>query len=333
MVHSRKKKSKALVTGSSGFIGSHLVTALIEKEWQVYALTREATDTSWLIKQKVQLVKGEYRDKTALKKAVRGMDYIFHLGTVIYGDEWETFYQVNVQGTENILAACSEVNPGLKKFIYCSSIAASGSSVKGRLKNELDECQPFSLYGKSKLAAEEIVKKYGSSIPVVMIRPPSVLGIRQRELKTILLTIKKGILPQLGNGDKQTCICFVEDVVRAMIAAAEKDAANGQIYFVTDNHTYSWREMLNTAARVMGKRFVIKIPYPMVYLIALISEGLSRLLGTKKLVNMIDIVESRKRYWLYSSEKIEKELGFKPRVTFAEGIRHIIDQYREEGIL
>jgi nucleoside-diphosphate-sugar epimerase len=96
---------KALVTGCSGFIGSHLVTALIEKDWEVYGLIRESTDDNWLKKQKVHLLKGEYRDKTALKKAVKCMDYVFHLGAIISAREWETYYRVNVQGTENLLAA------------------------------------------------------------------------------------------------------------------------------------------------------------------------------------------------------------------------------------
>lgn len=327
------KKSKALVTGSSGFIGCHLVTALIENEWEVYALTREATDTSWLKEQNLHLVKSEYSDKAGLKKAVRGMDYIFHLGAVIYGSDWELFYKVNVQGTENILSACVEVNPGLKKFIYCSSVAASGPSVKGRFKNESDECIPVSFYGKSKLAAEEIVREYGEHIPFVIIRPPSVFGARQRELKTILLTLKKGIFPLLGSGDKQTCACFVGDVVRALLLSAEEEAANGQTYFVTDNLSYSWREVIDIAARAMGKRFFIKIPYPLVYAIALISEGASRVFGTKKLVNMVDIVNTRKYYLLYSSEKIQKELGFSPHTRFEEGIKSIIDQYRTEGVL
>lgn len=333
MTNSKQKKVKALVTGSSGFIGSHLVTALIEKGWDVYALIRDATDTSWLEKQKVRLVKGEYSDMDALKKAVPGMDYIFHVGAVIYGDDWEPFYKTNVKGTENILSACAEVNPGLKKFIFCSSIGASGSSVKGRLKTEEDECRPFSLYGKSKLEAEKIVREYSSHFPVVIIRPPSVLGPRQRELKTILLTIKKGIVPQLGNGDKQTCIVFVEDVVSALILAAEKDEADNQVYFVTNNQTYSWREMLNTAAKIMGKKCVIKIPYHLVYLIALISAGAAKVFGTKKIVNLIDVVESRRRYWLYSSKKIQKELGFSPHFTYEEGVRRIIDWYRKEGVI
>jgi nucleoside-diphosphate-sugar epimerase len=261
------------------------------------------------------------------------MDYIFHLATIIYGDDWEPFYIANVQGTENLLTACANVNPGLKKFIYVSSIAASGPSVKGRLKDEYDECRPTSLYGKSKLAAEKIVRAYGDRVPFVILRPPNVLGTRQRELKTLLLTLKKGISPRLGIGEKQTTICFVEDVVRSLILVAEEDAATGRTYFVTDNDTHSWREMIDTAARVMGKKFILKIPFPMVYTIALVSEGLSRVFGMKKLVNMIDIVDSRKRYWLFKSEKIRDELGFSPRITFEDGIKNIIDHYRQAGVL
>lgn len=324
---------RALVTGGSGFIGGYLVAALIEKNWEVSVLIRETTDTSRLENRGIHLVKGDFADKSSLKKAVKGMDYIFHAAAIIYGSNWEMFYKANVQSTENLLAACVEENPTLKKFVFISTIAASGPSVKSRLKNEDDECRPISFYGESKLAAEEITRKYGARIPFVIIRPPSVIGMRQRELETLLLTIKKGILPQLGNGDKQTCICSVEDVVRALILAAETEAASGQTYFVSDNNTYSWRELLDIAARAMGKRFVIKVPYPLVFLIALISEAGARFLGTKRLVNMIDIVQSRKYYWLYSSDRIHRELGFSPQTTYEQAIKRIIDAYRAEGTL
>lgn len=327
------KRTSALVTGGSGFIGSHLVAALMEKNWQVTVLIRETTAASRLENRGIHLVRGNFADKSSLRKAVSGMDYIFHAAAIIYGSSREMFYQANVQSTENLLAACVEENPMLKKFVYVSSIAASGPSVKGRLKNEDDECRPISFYGESKLAAEEITRRYGVHIPFAIIRPPSVIGLHQRELETLLLTIENGILPQLGNGDKQTCICSVEDVVRALILVAETAAAAGRTYFISDNNIYSWRELLAVAARAMGKKNTIKVPYPLVFSIALISEAAARFLDAKKLVNMIDIVQSRKYYWLYSSDRIHRELGFSPRTGYEQAIERIIEAYRADGFL
>ncbi len=325
---------KALVTGCSGFIGSHLASALIKKGWQVYALVRQTTDTTWLEEQKIHLVYGDYTDADSLEKAAAGMDYVFHLGALINGTKWEDYYRANTLATGNLLAACEKSNPGVKRFVFVSSIAAAGPSGKGQLKNEDAPCRPVSLYGKSKMEAEQLVHQYWGRLPMVIIRPPNVLGPRQRELESTLKLVKKRIVPLLGNGDRQTSICFVEDVVRALILAAENDAAVGQTYFVTDNRQYSWRDMLNSIARGLGvSSFVIKIPFPFLYVIGAVSELVAVITRSSPLVKRKDILSARNNYWLFDSQKIEKELGFIPTIDFERGIIDTISWYREQGIL
>lgn len=174
---------------------------------------------------------------------------------------------------------------------------------------------------------------YPALLPVVIIRPPNVLGIGQKELESLLKLVKKRILPQLGNGDEQTSICFTADVVRALILAAERHEATGQTYFVTDNRQYSWPEMIRFIANEMGVLpYVLKIPYPLLYAVAVLFQGSSRILRTPLLVNPMDIKSSRKYYWLYSSKKIESELGYFPQVKFEEEVRNIIFWYNHNTI-
>jgi nucleoside-diphosphate-sugar epimerase len=258
---------KTLVTGCSGFIGSHLASALIKKGWQVYALVRQTTDTTWLEEQKINLVYGDYTDADSLEKAAAGMDYVFHLGALLNSTKWEHFYRANTLATGNLLAACEKSNPGVKRFVFVSSIAAAGPSGKGQLKNENAPCRPVSLYGKSKMEAEQSVSQYSGRLPVVIIRPPNVLGTRQRELESTLKLVKKRIVPLLGNGDRQTSIC---------LAVITRDSP---------------------------------------------------------LVRRKDILSARNNYWLFDSQKIEKELGFVPTIDFEKGITDTISWYREQGIL
>jgi nucleoside-diphosphate-sugar epimerase len=329
-----KNKIRVLVTGSSGFIGSYLVKELIKREWEVNVLIRESTDTTWLSNQKLNFKQGDYSRVESLKLAVSDMDYIFHLGAIINAQQWETFYDVNALGTKNLLTACACSNPGLKKFIFVSSIAASGPSIKGKLKTEVDQCLPTSLYGKSKWAAEKFVHEYMDLFPAVIIRPSNVLGFGQKELTTMIKLVKKRIFPQLGNGDKQTSICFVEDVVAGLIVAAESEKSTGKTYFITDNNQYSWRELINEIAQNLKVTpYVFKVPYPILYLIGLISDLVAQVLRTSPLVSRSDMVSTRKLYWLFSNEKIKRELGFVTRVDFREGIKDIIDKSVKAGII
>ena len=325
---------KALVTGSCGFIGSHLVEALIKEGNEVYCLVRKESKRRWLDGLELRYCEASYDDKTSLGRAVEGMDYVFHLGAVIDAWDWETYYRVNTLGTKNLIEACAETNPGVKRFVYVSSIAASGHSERGVLRTEKDEPHPLSLYGKSKLLAENILNQHRRTLPIVIIRLPNVLGVREDKVLNVLKLVKKRIFPLLGNGDKQTSLCFVEDAVQALILAAEKDLARGETYFVTDGRAYSWREIVRSIARELGVGpFVLKLPYWSLLGVAGVSEVVAKLSRKKPMTSRSEIKASRKHYWLFDSRKIEEDLGFKAQVDFEKGIKDIVSWYREKGFL
>jgi nucleoside-diphosphate-sugar epimerase len=148
---------KALVTGGTGFIGSHLTEALIRKGVQVRCLLRKTSDSKWLKSLPMEFVHGDFNDRTSLENAVRGVDWVLHLAGVTKAIKEETYFEANGLGTENLIHACLENNPRLQKFIYISSQAAAGPSRNGRNKKELDPCEPVSIYGRSKREGEEIV--------------------------------------------------------------------------------------------------------------------------------------------------------------------------------
>ncbi|NIM17511.1 MAG: NAD-dependent epimerase/dehydratase family protein [Candidatus Aminicenantes bacterium] len=324
---------KALVTGSTGFIGSHLVESLIKKKYKVYCLIRKESDLRWIENLEVELISGSYWDKESLCHAVKGMDYVFHVGAVITAFEWETYYKVNVEGTINLLEACAEVNPGLKKFVFVSSISAAGPAKDKRPLKESDPCHPVSLYGKSKCLAEEAAARFFDQLPIVIIRPTNVFGIRQKQLYTTLKLAKKRIIPLLGNGDKQTSICFVQDVVKALILAAENEKVRGKTFFVANPGPYSWREILKFITTALGLPFIIKIPHQALMIIAFVCEMIAKLAGGRPLITRKTIRSTRENYWLHDISSIRRELGFSPEVPFEEGMRDIIKWYKDNGLL
>lgn len=325
---------KALVTGSNGFIGSHLVEALVGKGYEVHCLVRKTSNMRWLKDLKIRTHIGDATEKSSLYKAVSGMDYIYHAGGVINGNDWQHFYSVNCTGTKNLAQVCVETNPSIKKFVFISSISAAGPSEKDIAVNEDMQCHPVSDYGKSKLAAELDLKGFMKKMPITIIRPSTILGIREDDFFSILKLVKSRIIPLLGNSDKQTSLCFVQDLVKGIILAGERNEATGKTYFISDGNAYSWSYVIETAMKYLNiKPPYIKVSYPVMYLAGLAAELASKLTGKKAFFSRDRVKEARDVYWLYDISKIKKELGFVPEVVFEQGMKDSIEWYRKRGEL
>lgn len=325
---------RALVTGSSGFIGSHLTQDLLKKGCQVFCLLREESDLKWTKDLNVTFVKGDYSNKDSLKKCVRGMDYVFHLAAVLNARDWNSYYNANVRATQNLVEACVEANQGIRKFVFVSSIAASGPLYEKIFRDENCACSPSSLYGKSKLYAERVVNEFRTKIPVTIARPPIVIGPRQQELFILMQLLKKRIFPVIGKKDQQMSICFINDLVRALILMAEREQACSQTYYIADPKPYSWREMLKITAKKMGVYpYVVKIPYPALLSIAQFSEIYANITRTEPLITTRYICSTRNHYHLYSGQKIHDELGFRYQTEFSQGIEDVVNWYKRQNLL
>jgi nucleoside-diphosphate-sugar epimerase len=325
---------KALVTGSSGFIGSHLTKTLVKRGYQVFCLIRKNSDLKWTKDLDVTFITGDYLNINSLEKCVRGMDYVFHLAAVLNAKNWSAYYNANVRSTQNLINACTEVNPGIKKFVFVSSISASGPVFNKILRDESCACRPSSFYGKSKLYAERVINEFKTKIPVTIARPPIVIGKKQKELFILMKLLKNRIFPVLGKKDKQISICFVEDLVQALILMAEKSEARSKTYYIADHEAYSWQKMLKITAQKMGVYpYVIKIPYPALLSTAQFLEIIAKIFGNKPLITTRYIFSTRNHYHLYTSQKIQDELGFKTKTEFSKGIEDIIDWYKRKNLL
>jgi nucleoside-diphosphate-sugar epimerase len=261
------------------------------------------------------------------------MDYVFHLAAVLNARDWDAYYNANVRATQNLIEACVEADPGIRKFVFVSSIAASGPLYDKTFRDENCACIPSSLYGKSKLYAERVVKGYDTKIPVTIARPPIVIGTRQQELFIIMKLLEKRIFPVIGKRDQQISVCFIDDLVRALILMAEREQACSHTYYVADPKPHSWREMLKITAQKMGVYpYVIKIPYPVLLSIAQFSEILAKITGKDPLITTRYIFSTRNHYHLYTSQKIRDELGFKHQTEFSHGMEDIVDWYKRQDL-
>ncbi len=319
-----------LITGATGFIGSHLAEELARRGCRVSCLVRRASQVKELERLNVRLVAGDYLDPGSLEEAVQGQDAVFHLAALLNGRDWQDFYRANTLSTRNLVEACLKAGSGLKSFVFVSSISAVGPSEGGRRLDEEAPCRPISHYGRSKLAAEQAVQNAGHRLPWVIVRPPNVLGPRQRELVQAINLLRRGIMPLVGNGQPQTSVCDVEDLVRALILAAERKEAQGQTFLVTDGKDYAWQDITLALAEELGvKKIRLKVPYGLQLALAWLAEGTARLSGKPPRLSREMLRSGHRFEWMYDGGKIQRELGFSPRFTMRDSVRRAVAWYRQ----
>ncbi|MBE3126312.1 MAG: NAD-dependent epimerase/dehydratase family protein [Acidobacteria bacterium] len=320
---------RALVTGASGFIGRRLVMELVRRGHETACLVRPTSKTAPLRDLPVEFVLGDIGDAASLAHSVKDRDHIFHLAGVIQAIDGPAFETANARGTRNLVDACLRAAPAIKRFVFVSSIAAAGPSPDGKALTEDDEPRPVSAYGRSKLAAERIVLEAGARMPVTIVRPPNVLGPGSKEIERTLGLLRKRLVPALGDNRPRTSLVDVDDLVEALLLAAENPRSVGRTYFVTDGQAYAWPEITAAIAEELGvKRFMIKVPFGFQILAARFAETAARLGRKPPLLTREIVRAARDHFWIYDGSKIERELDFHPRYGLRESVRRAVEESR-----
>jgi len=320
---------KTLVTGATGFIGSHLVKALIKEGREVRCLVRKTSRTNQLKELGVELFLGDLQDKQSLQQAVRGINVIYHLASEVYSMKSDkTYSMVNIQGTKNLLDASQ--NLPIKKFIFISSIAVMGPNTnKEMLLKETDICHPIVPYAKSKLEAEKLVLSSYQlhKFPVVVIRQPIVYGPEQKsELTKIFSMIKKGALKIIGDGNNRKSLCYIDNLIEGVLLAEKKSGNEGEIYFISDEKPYSINEICATVADLEGiSASYIHIPA----FISTISGWLFNIINRLSKFSFLPLFTLRTMTLNFACDisKAKRDLGYTPRVDLREGIKRTLEWY------
>jgi len=324
---------KTLVTGASGFIGSHLVDQLIDDGHEVTGLIRETSSRRWLENKPVRLVTGDIRNADSLTDAVKEQEVIFHVAGSIIARNYKKFEETNHTGTENLMKKILAHNPNVKKVIYVSSIAAAGPTTPDHLLTEEDPSYPINAYGKSKYAGEQTVLSYSDKINVLIIRPPVVYGPRDKGVLKFFQLVAKHIKIKLGYRDRYVTVIHVSDLVDAMLLTLQKETETGELYYVDDGTPKrKWLEIQNKIARIMGKRTVnIRIPLTFLFLVSATMDGIQRMSRKKNWISLDKYKELSQQAWLCDGTKIEKTVGYSPKITLEKGLQQTIAWYQEKG--
>lgn len=325
---------KALVTGATGFIGSHLVELLLKKKYAVRVMLRKTSDTRWLKGLDLEYVYGDLFDGRALDEAVSGVDYVYHSAGVTKAKAKEEYYRGNAEGTRNLLQAVIRRNPGLKRFVQISSQTAAGPSPSRTPITEDAPSNPITTYGKSKLKAEQECLAVAGSVPVTIVRPPAVFGPRDKDVFEFFHTMTKGLQPMVGMSEKYVSLIHVADLVRGFIMAAESDVARGGTYYISSRDIYGWEEVGEVSRRILGKTaFRLRIPEAGVYVIAAFAEVFGLFSKGPVLINFEKAKDMVQDYWTCDSSKAKRDFGYEQELTLEAGIRDTVEWYRSVGWL
>jgi dihydroflavonol-4-reductase len=322
---------KALVTGGTGFLGSHLVEALLEQPGaEVYALVRDPSKPRWLSGiEGVRVVTGDLGD---LPRLPAGLTCVYHLAGLTKTLRSNEYYTVNREGTANLAEAVAR-QAGAPRFVHLSSLAAVGPSSPGRGVSEEDPPEPVSAYGRSKLEAEAEVLKHKDRLSVVILRAAAIYGPRDEDFLEFFRWIKRGIHPVLGT--QVLNLLYVRDAVRACLMAGQEGRPSGEIFNIADPRPCRWDDIGRAAARLLGKRTIpVRLPLWSASLAAVASEGVGRLLGVgNSIVNRSKVAQMKQPAWTAQVGKAKRGLGFETVFSLEQGLGETIAWYLWKGLL
>jgi 2-alkyl-3-oxoalkanoate reductase len=323
-----------LITGATGFVGSHLAQACAARGWGVRALARPGSDTAALEGQGIAVVRGDVTDPPSLPEAVRGVDVVFHCAAKV-GD-WgpvEDYRAVNVEGLRNLLEACRDLP--LKRFVHFSTLGVYAA----RHHHGTDESEPpperhVDGYTQTKVEGERLALGYQREhgVPVVVLRPGFVYGPRDRTvLPRLIDNLRRGQVRYLGGGGRALNTIYVGNLVEAALLAAEKPGAVGQVYNLTDGEPVTKRQFIETIADGVGAaRPARPVPLVVARLLAWWMERGARRRGDPKPPKL---TQARLKFLGlnldFSIEKAKRELDYRPRWTFEQGVAETLGWYKQ----
>ena len=322
------------VTGGTGFVGAHLVKALCARGDSVTALVRRralAERLGW--GPEVRLLSGDLDDEGTLRAGCAGADIVYHVAGKIAARSAAEFMATNRDGTGNVLEAARD--SGARRLLFVSSLAVAGPTTPRHPIDETRPPMPVTDYGRSKLAAEVLVRAMPPSLPWTIVRPPVVYGEWDRGTLKIFQLARRGVVPVFGDGSQELSVIHAEDLARSLIAAATSPAAVGRVYFAAHPTATTSRDLVLGAGRALGGRAPKIMPVP-----PFVARGilwtvgaLAYIAGRATLLSADKGNEYLAPAWTCRSDALTRDTGWRAEIDLETGLRRAANWYREVGWL
>ncbi|OPY79854.1 MAG: 3 beta-hydroxysteroid dehydrogenase/Delta 5--_4-isomerase [Syntrophorhabdus sp. PtaU1.Bin153] len=327
-----------LVTGATGAIGPRVVQALSDTGHTIRALSVDCPQSvpTWA---NTNSIIGDVTDPAVVCDAMRGIDAVIHLAALLHMVNPDSslkgeYERINVGGTANILDAAMKA--GVRRVVFFSTIAVYGLS-NGKVLDEESPTSPDTIYGQTKLAAEQIVLNARSSdgqLIGTVLRLGAVYGSRIKgNYERLMHSLDRGRFVPIGNGTNRRTLVYDKDVARAAILAAQHPDAAGQIYNVSDGKFHTLNEMVSAMCGALGRKPPrLSLPVAPMRAAACILEGSTKLLGWSSPITRT-MIDKYTEDIAVSSERIQTELAFLPHYDLQAGWKETVREMRESGAL
>ena len=318
---------KILITGASGFIGSFLVEAALENNWQTWAAIRSSSSKEYLQDERIRFIDLNYADKEKLKTQIHQhvfqygpWDYVIHNAGITKCVNPDDFDTINYLYSKHLIKALQESGNIPEKFVLMSTLGAHHPQVHTR-------------YGDSKLKAEKFLK-FQNDFPYIILCPTGVYGPREKDYYLVLKMLKSGFDITAGFAPQKLTFIYVKDLVKAAMLALESPIRN-QSYSVSDGNTYSDVEYTKMAKEALGKKRTVKLRIPLFILqtVSVFSELIAKWGNKSSILNRDKYQIMKQRDWSCNIAPITNDLGFQPDYFLKQGLEESINWYREKGWL
>jgi nucleoside-diphosphate-sugar epimerase len=321
---------KALVTGGTGFVGSHLVEVLLHRGAEVTALARSPQKAAVLTKLGVRVVAGHLHDQPALEQAAKNQSVIYHVAGVVAAHDEAGFLLANRDGTGNILAAAESAGTG--RFVLVSSLAAAGPAPHGAPLKGDEPPHPVTAYGRSKLEAERLVR--ASRLSWSIVRPPIVYGPRDKEVLKVFRLVRLGIAPVFGDGTQELSAIHASDLGAALIAVGETKAAVGRTYHACHPQVFTSLEFSRAIGAAMGRSVrAVRIPVSVGRALLSLTQTSARLTRQITILTTDKANEFFQPAWTGDPTPLIHDCGWRPAYDLQRGLAETYQWYRAAGWL
>lgn len=326
-----------LVTGASGFLGSHVAEQLSRAGRPVRVLVRKSSNKKFLESLPgVEFAYGSVEDEASCLEAIEGVTGVVHVAGLVKARDSEGFRLVNTIGTENLVEAALRQNGAVKRFVFVSSQAAGGPSSKyGAPVRVGEEKTPVTAYGRSKLAAEKSLLAVKDQLHSVILRPPAIYGPRDSEILIFFKSVASGVLPLTNPVDAMYSMIYGPDCAAACISALDANVPSGSVFYVEDGAPISFGDMIKGVEAALGKKAWMRIPLPknVVRGAALATQLYGKVIDKPVMLTLDKCNELHADGWVCDGAPARAALGWQPTVTFPAGVKLTADWYKQEGWL
>lgn len=325
---------KILITGASGFIGSFIVENALERGYDVWAAVRPSSDHRYLIDQRIHFINLDLSSIVQMENAIRNIefDYIVHAAGLTKSVDPIDFYCVNYEGTKNLVKAIEATQTKVKRFVYISSLSVFGAIRERKPHRDIrpgDSPQPNTVYGKSKLMAEQWLSNH-CELPVVILRPTGVYGPREKDYMMMADSISKHVDFAVGFTRQDLTFVYVKDVVKAVFLAMKSADSVGKAFFLSDGKVYSSRTFSDLIKKELDVKFVLRIVAPLFLLriITIFGDFIGKKTGKVTALNRDKYNILAQRNWRCDITKAQDVLGYEPEYDLERGVKETMEWWK-----